>query len=117
MAFLIRRCRVLAVLLWAALSAGCDSAREYRAVVHDQIAALRETEQILAGISDPASMAAAKIQLESHNARFDDITERARDLPRPTEAVEARLREDAAQLQEVLKSVQQQVRRIRGLPG
>lgn len=108
-------------LVWAALlvglAAGCDGARDHRQVLRDQIEALRETEKILAEIGDAQSMAAARARLERNQQWFADISERGRELERPTEDMAASLRNEAAELQAVLTRVQEHVRRIQSLSG
>jgi hypothetical protein len=99
------------------LVAGCDGTGAYRAVLRDQINALRETEQILANITDPATMESARVRLEKNHYLFEDIKERAQALPPPSAEVVDRLKEDAPQFQEALNRVQMEVRRVRGLPG
>lgn len=116
-----RAARLAAVLLLGAMSCvatGCDAARSYRAVMRDQVAAMRETEDILAGIKDQASMEAARERLRAHLEGFEEITQRARALPPPSEEIGARLGVEAAQIQEALKGVQSQVSRIQTkIPG
>ena len=108
---------VFLLLPMPALLVGCDQAAEYRAVLHDQIAALQATEQILASITDAPTMEAAKVRLEAEQAWFEEIKERGLALPPPSQAVLASLKTEAAGLQDALGRVHSQVRRVEKLSG
>ncbi|MBI3407144.1 MAG: hypothetical protein HY040_02155 [Planctomycetes bacterium] len=116
-----RTTRLAAVCFLIAASCvagGCDGARSYRAVMRDQIAAMGETEEILAGIKDQATMEAARDRLRAHLESFEEIKQRALALPSPSEEISASLGPEAARIEKAIKGVQSQVGRIQAkIPG
>jgi hypothetical protein len=104
-------------LLLVALAGGCDAAQPYRTVLRDQNDALGELEKILSTVTDQASMKAVRVQLSERFEIFESIRQRAQKLSPPSQDVMQSLQEAGEQLKVSLQKVQEQVRRINGLPG
>lgn len=80
--------------------------------------AFRELERILAAVKDTESMDAAKGRVFACYERFDEVVARGRKLPQPPPAdVNEQLKAETAELQQALRAVDQQRRRISALPG
>jgi hypothetical protein len=106
---------ILAAIL---LAAGCSDPQRYYEVMREQRTALQEVADILAGIEDEKTMAAAKEKLEGRKERFEAIARKARALPQPPpEVVQERLQQDAFLTQRALDRYREQLIRVRKLPG
>ena len=103
--------------LAVALAAGCDGAAPYRAVVQEQIAAYEEVVQVLAGVSDGASMQAAAQKLADRGEAIEETVRKARRLGPPSQEVIARMRPETEKLIALRKEYDSQVGRIIDLPG
>ena len=78
-----------------ALAAGCTSAGsdESDKLFADMSANLRELADILTSVTDEASATAAVPRIEAVREKMRDCARRARDMPRPDAATEARQNE------------------------
>jgi hypothetical protein len=106
------------MVLALALTGGCgDAASPYRSVVRDQTRAWEEMEKILSTVTDQDSMKAARKALAKYGERFNEIQQRARNLPEPSQEVRQQVGEEAQKLPQAVDRAKEQIRRINGLPG
>ncbi len=104
-------------LVLVALAGGCDAAKPYQNVMHEQNEAMAELEKILSAVTDEASMKAARSQLSERFASFESIRQRAQKLAPPSQEVMQGLQEAGEKLKVSVQKIQEQVRRISALPG
>jgi hypothetical protein len=102
--------------LAALMAAGCDASSDYRAALRDQTKALEDLQAILARVSDQDSMREARAQLTRRFDGFDNIRARAQQLPPPTPEIMRQIQAEGEKVHQALQKVQEEVRRIRGLP-
>lgn len=115
---MLRRAWACVALGMAACLSGCDGAGAYRKVLREQAEAFRETEKILAGITDAESLARAKVALQNQQDRAEAIKERTRDLPPPSEAIARQLESEIAELDRALAGISREVARVQAnVPG
>lgn len=106
------------MVLLLLMFAGCTKPEAYYEVFREQRATYREVTTILAEIQDEKSMAQAKAKLEEQFEKSEATARKAEALPKPPPAeVEARLREDRASMERVLKDLQDQIGRVQKLDG
>ena len=100
------------------LPAGCTRDEDYLEVFRAQQANWKETADILATITDEKSMANAKASLEERSKNFEAISQKANALPKPPPAsVLKRLEEDRFVMERSVQRLQDEVKRVRELPG
>ena len=108
------RCGWLGALL---MVAGCTRDEAYFEVAREQRAASQEVVDILASVTDEKSMAAAQAAILERRPKIEAITRRAKALPRPSDEVQARLKEEAYMRDTILKRMAAEAKRIQQLPG
>jgi hypothetical protein len=109
--------RGLLVFVMVGLVSGCNRAAPYLETARTQHAAMVEMKQILEGITDRESMESAKERLTDLMVRCQHNARAAQQLPRPSDGIVRQLAEEKVKLDRAMKDVQQEVRRVRDLPG
>jgi hypothetical protein len=104
------------VLLLLAL-AGCANDQEYFDVLNQQQAAWNEVGDILETVKDQKSMAEAKTVLESRVEKFEAVAKKAQALPKPSSELVEKLEQKRYLMQRAIERAQDEVRRVRALPG
>jgi hypothetical protein len=97
--------------------AGCTRTETYASVLREQRAALEEATNILRGVRDAESLAAAKEQLAALQQRCDAVAVKAKKLGKPSDAVREELAEETYLLQRTFAAWQGEIRRVQSLPG
>ena len=109
---------------WALLAvgllalSGCSRTEEVLEVAREQEQAMRDVTAVLAKIRDEKDMAAAKDEFDERFARFEKIARKARDLPHPPQPeIGTPLGDAAISMEKAFREMQDQVNRVRRLPG
>lgn len=110
-------CRRFFPALILAGSLGCSGGPTHQDVVRRQADAYEEMVAVLAEVRDEDGMAAAHARLETMQASLADLIRRARDLGPPTPEALVELEKERGKMQESLRRVLAELRRIRDLPG
>ena len=104
-------------ILLAALS-GCDKSATYLAIARDQVRAQEDLAALLSTVTDKASMEASRASLRRLYEHFDELSQQALKLPKPSAAVQERLIEEwGSKLEASMTSLREQRARICALPG
>jgi hypothetical protein len=99
------------------LSVGCsDEAEPYLKASRAQQAAIEEVSDILAGITDGASMDAARDKLIERYDHCELVAHRSKNLPKPSSEVMERLAGEKDKMSAAVQKLQAEVKRVRGLP-
>jgi hypothetical protein len=105
------------VLLLGGLS-GCSQESPHEAVARELISFREELVDLLATVKDRASMDAALVKLKQLEPRAEALSRKAKALPPPSSEVRERLQERfVARMGELQGKIQDEIRRIRELPG
>ena len=96
---------------------GCTKPQAYLDVLQEQRAAWKEMTEILAKVHDEKSMVEAKSALEERRERFEQIARKMKALPEPSAEVRQRMENESYVTQRALKRLQEEVGRVRALPG
>lgn len=107
----------LCLVLLALGLAGCNRTAEYAEVVREQAQVQRELTEVLATVTDEATMKSARVELRKRFARFQQAQKKAQALSRPSEADQIKLHEELGDLQHSWSDLQREYGRIRDLPG
>jgi len=99
------------------LALGCAKEEDYMAVAREQRAAYKELADLLATVKDEKTMDEAKASLQNKTAKFEEISRKARALPKPSADVQARLKEDEFLMTETVKYLGRESERVSRLPG
>jgi hypothetical protein len=97
--------------------AGCAKEKDYVDAFREQRAAWRELTEVLTTIRDERSMADAKASLEKRLEKFEQAAAKVRALPKPSEEMLGKLQQDQSGMSRALENLQDEVRRVRHLPG
>jgi len=96
---------------------GCAKEKDYLDVFREQRSAWRDLTEVLATVRDEKSMADAKGTLEDRLEKYEKIAAKARALPKPSAQILMKLEQDRASMQRAAENLQDEVRRVRALPG
>ena len=86
-------------------------------MLREQTKAMEETVGILGTVTDKASMATARAELNKRRESQEALSRRAKQLKPPTPEIMGQVQEDAAKLQQAFERYREQIRRINALPG
>jgi hypothetical protein len=96
---------------------GCTKDQDYLDVLSEQQAAWNDVADVLETIKDEKSMAAARTALEERAEKFDAVVKKAQALPPPGPETLKKMEQRAFLLQRAIERAQEEVRRVRALPG
>ena len=99
------------------LSVGCnDDAEPYLKASRAQQEAIEEVAAILAGVTDAASMDAARDRLTERYDHCELVAHRSKNLPKPSPEVMERLVGEKDKMSAAVQKLQAEVKRVRALP-
>ena len=97
---------------------GCSKTSSYSAVYKEQIQAIEELTNVLSTVKDESTMAAAQAELQERFQRFEQVSKKAKALPKPSAEIKRQIEEELGQpILRALEKYRQEGLRIRGLPG
>jgi hypothetical protein len=109
------RCTGLLLLL---LAAGCARDEDYFDVMREQRAAWKEMADILETVKDEKSLVGAQKTLAGKSEKYAAIARKAKALPNPPPpGVAERMNEQKFVMEEAVKRLQTEVKRVGELPG
>jgi hypothetical protein len=110
--------RLLLALLAVALPGCGGTSASFKAVYADLIKAKQDEVAILKEVTDQASLDRVRPELRKIRWRLQRISKEFKALPAPSDAVKEEIEQMFVQpLQSVLEQLQDELRRIKGLPG
>src|SRR6266446_4925348 len=97
---------------------GCSKASSYATVYKEQIQAIEELTKVLSTVQDESTMAAARAELKERFQRFEQVSKKAKALPKPSAEIKRQIEEELGpQIIRAFDKYRQEGLRIQGLPG
>jgi hypothetical protein len=109
--------RLWAWMLWCLMVCGCDRGETYLEIARAQQAAWDETADVLASITDAASMEAARDRFAELTVKGQTLARRAKAMPRPSDRILEQLEEERGKMERAANRMRAEVNRVRQLPG
>jgi len=97
--------------------AGCNSAEPYLEVARQQQANWDEMTKVLESVTDEKSMEAARERFEELTVRGQTLSRRVKAMPKPSPEILEQLHDHSRSLQRSVNRVQEELARVRQLPG